>query len=112
MDSQGHIDRSALRGVFLKVLPRLQTSLAESDYRLVGTAAAALYGCRLPVADVDFLMRDRKHVDAFADALSEFHCLIKPRFDLWSPPPQEAGQYWCRYDIGGVRGEARGRCRI
>ena len=106
MESQRHIDQPTLHGVLLKVLPKLQAVLAETDYRLVGTAAALSYGCELPVGDVDFLMRDRKHVDAFSDALSEYHCLVKPRSEQWSPPPQEAGQYWCRYDIDGISVEA------
>jgi thioredoxin reductase (NADPH) len=50
--------------VLSEILPRLQAILGQSDYRLVGTAAALLHGCELPVGDVDFLMRERDHVDA------------------------------------------------
>lgn len=73
---------------------------------MVGTAAALLHGCELPVGDVDFLMRERDHVDAFADALSTHNCLVEPTFLQWSPPPRETGQYWCRYDAHGICVEA------
>ena len=106
MESARPIDRHALLEVLSEILPRLLTVLGDGDYRLVGTAAALLYGCELPVGDVDFLMRDRHHIDAFADALSTHDCLVLPTFQQWSPPPRETGQYWCRYDVGGVCIEA------
>ena len=106
MESARSIDRHALLEVLAEILPSIQTVLADDNYRLVGTAAALLLGCDLPVGDVDFLMRDRHQVDAFADALSSHNCLVLPTFLQWSPPPQETGQYWCRYDVGGVCIEA------
>ena len=106
MASARCIDRNALLDVLSEILPRLQAVLGNGDYRLVGTAAALLHGCELPVGDVDFLMRNRHHVDAFADALSPHGCLVLPTFLQWSPPPREAGQYWCRYDVEGVCIEA------
>jgi hypothetical protein len=106
MDPQRLIDRPALLDVLSEILPRLQAVLGHSDYRLVGTAAALLHGCELPVGDVDFLMRDRHHVDAFADALSTHTCLVKPTFLQWSPRPNVTGQYWCRYDVDGICVEA------
>ncbi|HHT28241.1 MAG TPA: hypothetical protein GXZ82_13480 [Firmicutes bacterium] len=106
MESTRAIDRQVLIEVLFEILPQLQRVLRDGDYRLVGTAAALLAGCDLPVDDVDFLMRDQRHVDAFAAALSGYDCLVSPRYQQWSPPPQEAGQYWCRYSIGGVHVEA------
>jgi hypothetical protein len=106
MESGRPIDRHALLEVLSEILPKLQAVLGDGDYRLVGTAAALLHGCELPVGDVDFLMRDRHHVDAFADALSTHDCLVVPTFLQWSPPPQPTAQYWCRFDVGGVCIEA------
>ncbi len=106
MEFERTIDRHALLEVLAEILPRLQAVLEYGDYRLVGTAAPLLLGCKLPVGDVDFLMRDRQHVDSFADALSSHDCLVLPTYLQWSPPPREMGQYWCRYDVGGVCIEA------
>jgi hypothetical protein len=100
------IDRHVLLEVLCEILPNLQAVLRDVDYRLVGTASTLLVGCELPVGDVDFLMRDRHHVNVFADALSSHDCLVLPTFLQWSPPPRETGQYWCRYSIGGVCIEA------
>ena len=102
MESARSISRHALLEVLNEILPRLHPVLTDGDYVLVGTAAALLLGCDLPVGDVDFLMRDRHQVDSFAGALSSHNCLVPPTLLQWSPPPQEAAQYWCRYEVGGV----------
>jgi len=68
MESERHIDQAALQDVLQKILPSLQGVLGKDDYRLVGTAAALLHGCEVPVEDIDFLARRRSHVDAFAAA--------------------------------------------
>ena len=101
MEPAGSIDRSVLLDALSGILPGLQTVLGDGDYRLVGNAAALLWGCEIHTADVDFLMRDRRHVDAFSEALSGHDCLVSPTFVQWSPAPREAGQYWCRYDVRG-----------
>ncbi|HHW10469.1 MAG TPA: hypothetical protein GXX29_10880 [Firmicutes bacterium] len=106
MESERHIDQAALQDVLQKILPSLQGVLGKDDYRLVGTAAALLHGCEVPVEDIDFLARRRSHVDAFAAALSNYACLVPPTFVQWSPPPHEAGQYWCCYLVDGICVEA------
>jgi hypothetical protein len=66
------------------------------DYRLVGTAAALLHGVRLPVNDIDLLVRNRSDVDSFGAVLTPFQCLIAPN---WLP---DAKQYYGNYSVNKI----------
>lgn len=55
-----------------------------------------LHGVSLPAADMDILVRERSHVDAFGSALSQFRCLAAP---AWLAPSK---QYYANYEVNGV----------
>lgn len=85
-----------LRQTLITVLDHVQPERAQLDYRLVGTGAALLHGVRLPAADVDILVKERRSVDAFCSALASFRCLEAP---AWLAEMQ---QYYGNYDVNGV----------
>lgn len=67
---------------------------AEVEYRLVGTGAALLQGVPLPTGDIDILVKERAHVDAFGSALASYRCLFAP---AWMP---EDRQYYALVSCG------------
>ena len=90
------IDQNLLRETLITVLDHILPTCAHIDYRLVGTGAALLHGVSLPAADVDIVVRERHHVDAFGVALSSFTCLEAP---AWLA---EMRQYYGNYEVNGV----------
>lgn len=96
----GPLDQSRLRHTLAIVLKHLSPTLFETDYCLVGTAAAVLHGVPLHAGDVDLVMRQREGVDAFSSALTSFPCLTPPTFI------PEGKQYYTACDIHGVQVEA------
>ncbi len=85
-----------LRETLIAFLDHAMPTCAQIDYRLVGTGAALLHGVSLPAADIDILVRERYHVDAFGSALSSFRCLEAP---AWRA---ERKQYYGNYEVNGV----------
>ena len=55
-----------------------------------------LHGVSLPAADIDILVKERYHVDAFGSALSSFRCLEAP---AWLTETQ---QYYGNYEVNGI----------
>lgn len=94
------LDQPYLREILERVLEHAASHFEQANYCLIGTAAAVLHGVPLYAGDVDFLMRERTHVDAFAKALSSFPAL--------TPPTLLGGarQYYATYDVNGIRIEA------
>jgi hypothetical protein len=90
------LDRSRVEAVLSVVLNSVGTPVPDTDYRIVGTAAALLHGVPLPARDIDVLLKHRAGVDAFSAALSPWKCL--------SPPTYFEGsrQYFASHDIEGV----------
>jgi hypothetical protein len=87
------LDRASLAATLIGVV----ASVADVEWRLVGTAASAIRGVDLPVADVDVLFRERAGVDASFARLS-------PRADEAARPEwlADAQQYFARLVIDGV----------
>ena len=71
----------------------------DTDYRIVGTAAALMLGVQLPAGDIDVLLRNRTGVDAFSAALSSWSCLSPPQY------LEGSNQYFASYEIDGVEVE-------
>lgn len=70
--------------------------LSQVEYRLVGTGAAMLHGVPLPARDIDLLVKERKAVDLFAQALKDYECRIPPTH----LPEQQ--QYYAEFLVDGV----------
>jgi hypothetical protein len=92
------LDKPRVEAVLSVVLGNAGTVVPDTDYRIVGTAAALLHGVQLPAGDVDVLLRNREGVDAFSDTLSSWKCLSPPSFLEW-------GQYFAAFEIDGVEVE-------
>jgi hypothetical protein len=95
----GPLDVIRLRETLETVLGRMASALDQSGYCLIGTAAALLQGVPLFAGDVDFLMKRRADVDAFAGALSDFPALTPP---TWL---EAARQYYAAYSVNGIKVE-------
>jgi hypothetical protein len=87
------LDRACLIETLTLVLDHVLPACAEIPYRLVGTGAAMLHGVELPVGDLDIILVERSHVDAFGAALSLFTCL-QPA--AWLPHTR---QYYANYKV-------------
>jgi len=85
-----------LRDTLIIVLDHAMPACAEVEYRLVGTSAALLQGVPLPAGDIDILVKERAHVDAFGAALASHKCLFAP---AWM---SHGGQYYAEYKVNGV----------
>jgi len=94
------LGQPCLRETLEKVLEHTASHFEQVNYCLVGTAAAMLHGVPLSAGDVDFLMKERTHVDAFAVALSSFPALTPPTL------LEEAKQYYAAYNVNGIQVEA------
>src|SRR5688572_26984880 len=83
------------------VLERIQPVATRRglEYRVVGTAAALMHGVRLPVGDLDILLKERDGVDVFGAVLSDFACITPPTYLA------NARQYFANYDVDGVKTE-------
>lgn len=78
------------------VLDSCKDVVADTDYRIVGTAAALLQGVDLPAADIDVLLRKRSGVEAFSAALRRYECLSPPQFLSCSQ------QYFAAFRVQGI----------
>jgi hypothetical protein len=85
-----------LRDTLINVLDHAMPACAEVEYRLVGTGAALLQGVLLPAGDIDILVKEQAHVDAFGATLASYKCLFAP---AWIP---HGGQYYAEYEVDGV----------
>lgn len=85
-----------LRDTLTIVLDHAMPACAEIAYRLVGTSAALLQGVPLPAGDIDILVKERAHVDAFGAALASYPCLCAP---VWMP---HSRQYYAEYEVDRV----------
>lgn len=94
------LDQPRLRETLEKVLEHAASHFEQVNYCLVGTAAAMLHGVPLSAGDVDFLMKERTHVDAFAVALSSFPALTPPTL------LEGAKQYYAAYNVNAIKVEA------
>jgi hypothetical protein len=94
------LDRPRLLEILEKVLEHATSHFEQVNYCLIGTAASMLHGVPLYAGDVDFLMKERTHVDAFSVALSSFPAL--------TPPTLLHGgkQYYAAYNVNGIQVEA------
>lgn len=90
------MDPARLREALTAFLEHSMPACSGVEYRLVGTGAAMLHGVRLPAADIDILVRQRHHVDAFGSALSHFRCIDAPS---WLA---DARQYYANYEVKGI----------
>ena len=93
------LDQPRLREALERVLEHVASRFGQGNYCLVGTAAAMLRGVPLYASDVDFLMKQRTHVDVFAAALSSFPALTPPTLVA-------ARQYYAAFNVNGVQVEA------
>ena len=90
------LDRKLLEDTLVIVLDRVMPEAGDVEYRLLGTGAALLHGVDLPAGDIAILVKDRKAVDAFNDALACFKCLYPPTF------LEDMRQYYVEFEINGV----------
>ena len=81
------------------VLDECHDAIADTDYRVVGTAAAMLHGVHLPAADIDVLLRQRAGVDRFLAALCRHECLAPPQY------LEGSRQYFAAVRIQGIKVE-------
>jgi hypothetical protein len=93
------IQIAQIEAVMAAVLDGCSNAVADTDYRIVGTAAALLHGVHLPAADVDVLLRTRAGVDAFSAALSPQQYLSPPQYLDGSK------QYFASFKVRGVKVE-------
>ncbi len=70
----------------------------DVEYRLIGTAAAAVRGVRLPVNDIDLLFRRNQDLDRVAAALST----LPASQCLFSPGDAGGPLYFARYLVDGM----------
>ena len=89
-------DRKKLQQILAQVLQSIGPAAATHEYRLVGTAASLLHGVDIVAGDIDFLLRQRAGVDAFAAALAEFSCVKAPEL------LEDDGQYMAIFSVDGV----------
>lgn len=94
------LDQRRLRETLERVVERMASHIEPGNYCLIGTAAAMLHGVPLYAGDVDFLMKERAHVDGFAVALSSFPALTPPTL------LEGASQYYAAYNVNGIQIEA------
>ncbi len=78
----------------IEVFDQLGGTISNSEYCLVGTAAAVLHGVELPVGDIDILVRERAVVERFAEGLSAYSVL--------TPLSELEFQYFFECEIGEV----------
>lgn len=83
MNESGHqarplLNESQLTRTLVQILDRVQPILTQVEYRLIGSGAALLYGVELPATDIDILVKERRAVDLFAQALAPFRCITPP----------------------------------
>jgi len=72
------LNRRMLETTLIEILDRITPKTNEIQYRLLGTGAALLHGVVLPAGDIDLLVKERREVEVFSDALSCFDCLMAP----------------------------------
>lgn len=93
------LDESRLRQTIAALLDHVAPLVPHVEYRLIGTAAAAIRGVRLPVGDIDLLFRSHQDLDRVAVVLAMLpaaQCLI-------SPGTAQGGRlYFARYLVEGV----------
>ena len=90
------IEIAQVEAVLSVLLGTDATAVRDTDYRIVGTAAALIHGVRLPAGDIDVLLKERADVDAFSAALSTWSCLSPAKYLECSR------QYFASYDVNGV----------
>lgn len=90
------LNEERLVQTLVKVLDHAGPILSQVEYRLVGTGAALLHGVQLPARDIDLLVKERKGVDLFAQALQPFECRTPPTF------LEEMHQYYAEFVVEGV----------
>jgi hypothetical protein len=66
------------------------------EYRFLGTGAALLHGVVLPAGDIDILVKERRGVEVFNDALKCFDCLMAPTF------LEDMRQFYAEFRVNGV----------
>lgn len=90
------LDRKLLETTLNKIFDRVMPNASDVEYRLVGTGAALLHGVVLPAGDIDILVKERRGIEVFNDALSDSDCLIAPNY------LEDMRQYYAEYRVNGV----------
>jgi hypothetical protein len=95
----GVLDEKLVRATLVKVFDIVLPVAPDVEYRFVGTASALLRSISLPAADIDILLKERRGVDLFNQAL-----LASPTVKCLTPPTwlSDAAQYFAKYDVDGV----------
>ena len=78
------------------ILDRVQPEAKDVEYRLLGTGTALLHGVVLPAGDIDVLVKERRGVKVFSDALTGFERLVEPSF------LEDTRQFYVEFSINGV----------
>jgi hypothetical protein len=99
-----------LRDTLINVLDHAMPACAEVEYRLVGTSAALLQGVLLPAGDIDILVKEQAHVDAFGTTLASYKIseLARDRPDRSTPLIQHMRVHGCDIELVRRGMEARG----
>jgi len=90
------LDRKLLEKTLTTILDRVVHRASDVEYRLLGTGAALLHGVVLPAGDIDILVKERRGVEVFSDALSCFDCLMVPTY------LEDMRQYYAEFRINRV----------
>lgn len=93
------IDLCQVEAALSVVLGSGPAAVPDTDYRIVGTAAALMHGVQLPAGDIDVLLKTRAGIDAFSAALPTRNCISSPMY------LEGSRQYFTVYDIDGIRVE-------
>jgi hypothetical protein len=83
----------------MRVLDRVVRAAPDAEYRFGGTASSVLRGIQMPAGDLDILLKERRDVDRFGEALMHgpsTTCLFPP---TWLADEK---QYFGRYLVDGV----------
>jgi hypothetical protein len=90
------LDKRLVKKTLVTMLDRVMPEPDNVEYRFLGTAAALLHGVVLPAGDIDILVKERKGVEVFSDALVGFDCLLAPTY------LEDMRQYYAEFKINGV----------
>lgn len=90
------LDKKLVEETLKTVLDKVKPEARGVEYRFLGTGAALLHGVALPAGDIDILVKERRGVDVFSEALTCFDCLVAPMF------LEDMRQYYAEFRVNGV----------
>ena len=90
------LNKKLVMKTLITVLSEAKPEACGVEYRFLGTGAALLHGVVMPAGDLDILVKERRGVDVFSEALKGFECLLAPTF------LEDMRQYYAEFRVNGV----------